>query len=244
MRGWFCLCALLALACDPDAKACRSQFASAQVVVQGIKSDSIDSVKGALHALDDAVAACEKAKLGDEREQLKKARNQIVGHLEVLERRAARKKKLKPTPEQLAALVKDGDPTCPKGQGYRHAVGKTEIKCTGPQVIDMGAEDVKEYFTDRKYKVTTSESPPTLKAEFGTELYVFTYDKPNDTAGARCLTIYPVPGIGWEEITARVSGMPAEKIKPGKPVPAVRGELDVKVESAENKLVVRIGQCQ
>ncbi len=244
MRRWIWVTALIGLACDPDAKECRTQFASAQEIVQGIKSDSIESVKGAVRALDVAVAACEKAKLGDEREQLKKARNEIGAHLEVLERRAARKKKAKPTPEELAELVKNGDPTCPKGQAYRHAAGKAEIKCTGAQIIDMGMEDVKEYFSDRKYKVTTSDSPPTLKAEFGTELYVFTFDKPNDSAGARCLTIFPIPGIGWEEITARVTGIAADKLKPGKPVHAVRGDLDVKVDSAENKLVVRIGQCQ
>ncbi len=230
-------------ACDAQSRACRSQFESAQGVVMNVKSDSTDSLRGALSALDAAILACEQAELGHEKSELQKARNQIGAHLEVLERRAARKKKAKPTPEQIAELVKNGDPTCPKGQAYLHGTAKKEIRCTGPQLIELGFEDVKEYFAERRYKITTSDAPPAVKAEFGAELYVFTFAKPNDVQGARCVAIYPAPGISWEELVSRLTGVGPEKLKAGQPIKGARGPLPLKVENTENKVVARVGNC-
>jgi len=231
------------VACDAESRACRSQFQSAQDVVMNVKSDSMDSLRGALSALDAAILSCEKAELGHEKSELTKARNQIGAHLEVLERRAARKKKAKQTPEEIAELVKKGDPTCPKGQAYLHGSAKKEIRCTGPQLVELGFEDVKEYFAERRYKLTTSDSPPGIKAEFGAELYVFTFQKPNDTQGARCVTIYPAPGISWQELVSRLTGVGPEKLEPGKPIKSSRGPLALKVENSENKVVARVGTC-
>jgi hypothetical protein len=230
-------------ACDAETRACRSQFGSAQDAVTNVKSDSMDSLRGALSALDAAILACERAELGHEKSELSKARNQIGAHLDVLERRAARKKKVKPTPEQIAELVNKGDPTCPKGQAYLHGTAKKEIRCTGPQLIELGFEDVKEYFAERRYKLTTSDSPPTVKAEFGAELYVFTFAKPSDALGARCVNVYPAPGISWEELVSRLTGVGPEKLKAGQPIKGPRGPLPLKVESSENKVVASVGSC-
>jgi hypothetical protein len=246
MRGIALAGALFAsgtIACDADSRACRSQFESAQAVVMNVKSDSQDSLRGALTALDAAILACEKAELGHEKSELQKARNQLGAHLEVLERRAARKKKAKQTPEEIAVLVKNGDPTCPKGQAYLHGSAKKEIKCTGPQLIDLGFEDVKEYFSERRYKISPGDSPATLKAEYGAELYVFTFEKPNDAQGARCVTIYPAPNVSWEELVSRLTGVGPEKLKPGQPIKGARGPLGLKVDSGENKVVARVGSC-
>jgi hypothetical protein len=231
------------VACDAESRACRSQFESAQGVVMNVKSDSTDSLRGALSALDAAILACEKAKLGHEQSELQKAKNQISAHLEVLERRAARKKKVKQTPEEIDELVKNGDPNCPKGQAYLHGTAKKEIRCTGLQLIDLGFEDVKEYFSERRYKLTTSASSPTIKAEYGAELYVFDFAKPNDAQGARCVSIYPAPGISWEELVSRLTGVGPEKLKAGEPIKAARGPLPLKVETSENKVVARVGAC-
>jgi hypothetical protein len=231
------------VACDAESRACRSQFESAQGVVMNVKSDNTDGLRGALSALDAAIMACDKAKLGHEKDELLKAKNQISAHLEVLERRAARKKKARPTPEQLAELVKNGDPDCPKGQAYLHGTAKKEIRCTGPQLVELGIEDAKEYFSDRRYKITTSASPPQLKAEFGAELYVFDYQKPDDAQAARCVSIFPAPGISWEELVSKLTGVGPEKLKAGEPIKSARGPLPLKVENTENKVVARVGSC-
>ncbi|HVJ22064.1 MAG TPA: hypothetical protein VM686_41950 [Polyangiaceae bacterium] len=232
-----------AVACDAESRACRSQFGSAQDIVTKVKSDSPDSLRGALSALDAAIVACDKAKLGHEKGELTKAKNQLAAHLEVLERRAARKKKAKPTPEQIAELVKNGDPTCPKGQAYLHGTAKKEIRCTGPQLYELGFEDVKEYFSERRYKITTSDSPPMVKAEFGAELYQFDFQKPNDAQGARCVSIFPAPGISWEELVSKLTGVGPEKLKAGQPIKTASGPLGLKVENTENKVVARVGNC-
>jgi hypothetical protein len=231
------------IACDAESRACRSQFESAQGVVVNVKSDSMESLRGALSALDAAILACEKAELGHEKSELTKAKNQIRAHLELLERRAARKKKPKPSPEEIAELVKNGDPSCPKGQAYLHGTAKKEIRCTGPQLIDLGFEEVKEYFAERRYKLTTSDSPPTIKAEYGAELYVFTFEKANDAKGARCVSIFPAPNVSWEELVSRLTGVGPEKLKSGQPIKGEKGPLPLEVESGESKVVARVGAC-
>ena len=230
-------------ACDAESRACRSQFESAQGVVTNVKSDSTDSLRGALSALDAAILACEKAELGHERSELVKAKNLLTAQLEALERRAARKKKAKQTPEEIAELVKNGDPSCPKGQAYLHGTVKKEIRCTGAQLIELGFEDVKEYFSERRYKLTTSDTSPTIKAEYGAELYVFDFAKPNDAAGARCVSIYPAPGVSWEELVSRLTGVAPDKLKAGEAIKGARGPLPLEVDSSENKVVARVGAC-
>jgi hypothetical protein len=237
------LIASLTLGCDAESRACRSQVESAQAVVKNVKGDSPESLRASLTALDAAIQSCERAELGHEKSELTKARNQIGAQLEVLERRAARKKKPKQTPEEIALLVEKGDPSCPKGQAYLHGSAKKEIKCTGAQIIELGWEDVKEYFGDRKYKLATSDAPPTIKAEFGAELYVFEFEKPNDAQGARCVSIHPAPGVSWIELVSRLTGVSPDKIEAGKPVKSARGALPLSVEDKNEKVVARVGTC-
>jgi hypothetical protein len=248
MRYQCVVAALLALAasgCDKESRACRSEFDRAQAVVRDLKSDSpIDTVRGSVAALDAAIQACDRAGLGAEKGELQKARNQVGAHLEVLERRAKRKKREKPTPEELAALVKNGDPACPKGQAYLNRETKKEIKCTGPQVIEMKAADLKDYFEERKYRLTSNDAPPSLRAEYGAELYVLTFDGPGPDAKVRCLEIYPAPGVSWQELTSRMTGTPPEKLKSGTSVATALGAFPLSVEDSDKKTLARIGECQ
>jgi hypothetical protein len=235
--------ALLALPACADERRCRSEMSKAQEVVNGLDSKSTTSLKESVTALEAAMQACEKAKLGAEREKLLEAKNQIGAHLELLERKSKKKKGATLTVAELEKLQEEGDPSCPKGQAYKPAGGAKDIKCTGPQLIDMPLAAVKDYFEVRKYKLTQTEAPPRLRAEFGAELYVFTFDQPNATTGAKCLELYPAPNIPWREAVGRATGARLEKLKPGGTVPSQRGELALAVEDSEKKQLVKIGDC-
>lgn len=227
-----------------EARQCRSQLASAQEVVNGLDSKSVESLGGAVTALDSAIAACDKAGLGSERDKLIEAKNQIGAHKALLERKAARKKRAALTPDELAKLVKDGDPSCPKGQAYKQGGGAgKEVRCTGAQLTDLPMADVREYYETRRFKITETADPPRLRMEYGAELYVFTFDKPNDTTGAKCIEVYPAPGIPWREAVARTTGAPLDRVKAGGSVKAKRGDLTVRVEDTEKKQLARIGDC-
>jgi hypothetical protein len=238
------LLAAPALVACQEAQRCRSELASAQETVKALDSKSIDSLGGAVAALDTAIAACDKAGLGAEREKLVQAKNEVGAHKALLERKAAQKKRGPLTPSELAKLVKEGDPSCPKGQAYKQGGGAgKEIRCTGPQLIDLSMADVKDYYATRRFKIQETTDPPRLRAEYGAELYVFTFDKPNDSAGAKCIEVYPAPGIPWREAVARTTGAPIDKVKAGASLKAKRGDLALRVEDTDKKQLARIGDC-
>jgi hypothetical protein len=239
---WIGVAALGLGACDPDARACHDKMTSAQGIVNQVDSKSIPSLTQSLSAVSDAYAACEKAKLGTEREQLLKAKNEISAQLNLLQQRASRKKFQAPSPEELAQLIKNGDPACPKGQAYKPKDSKSEVRCTGPQLADMNAEALKQYYGDRRFKVTAQENPAEVRAELGSELYVFAFDKLSDPS-PRCVTAYAPPGMSWQEVAARLTGMPPERLKLDAPVKSGRGELPLAVEHATDKPTVKLGQC-
>jgi hypothetical protein len=241
IRTGILLVALAALGCK-DAQQCRADVAAAQEVVNGVDSKSIDSLSKAESALEKAIAQCDKAGLGAERNKLVEAKNQISAHRALLQRKAAQKKDA-PTAAELDKLVKDGDPTCPAGQAYKQRGASANIRCTGPQLMDMGMQAVKDYYATRRFKVQTSDGPPRLRAEYGAELYVFTYDKPNDTAGPKCLELYPAPGVRWQEAVARATGMPLDRVEPGKTVKAARGELAIAADDSAQKQTAKLGAC-
>jgi len=239
----FAVVALLALSSCQDERRCHAEMSSAQVVVNQLDSHSMDSLRGAIAALEPAIAACEKAKLGEERSKLLEAKNQIGAQLALLERKAAKKQGPALSAADLQRLQKEGDPSCPKGQAYKHAGMDKEIRCTGPQLIDMPMGAVRAYFEARHYKLTVTDAPPRIRAEFGAELFVFTFDKPNDGAGANCLELYPAPNIPWREAVGRATGARLDKLKNGGKIASQRGELPLVVEDSEKKQLAKIGDC-
>jgi len=248
MRSYVVTLALLSLtgsACDEESRACRAEVERAQGLVKELKSESpIESLRESVSALEQAIAACERAGLGLEKAELEKARNQVSSHLAVLERRAQRKKREKRSPEELAALAANGDPSCPKGQAYLSRETKQRIQCTGPQLIELTAQALKDDFEERRFRVTQSAAPPTLRAEHGAELYVVTFDTEGANAKVKCLEIYPPPGGSWQELTAKMTGVAPDKLKPGARVATPLGVLPLAVEDSDKKTVARIGECQ
>lgn len=223
------------LGCDPEAKLCRERMQSAQAIVTQVDGKSAASVEQSLAAVSEAHAACEKAKLGEEREQLLKAKNELSAQLELLARRENRKKLQAPSPEQLAELVKRGDPSCPKGQAYKPKESKQEVRCIGPQLIDMPVEALKTYFSERRFKLTATDSPATLRAEHGAETFVFAFEHAGDPS-PRCVTAYAATGVSWQEVTARLTSAAPDKLKLDQPVKTSTGEkLALKVEHATDQ---------
>lgn len=236
--------ALSSLGCESaEVKECLKQYEHAQAIVYKVDAGASDSVAQSLEAVEGALATCQKAGRHREVSELTSAKNQLSAQLKALEKRAARKKKAKKKPDELQKLVKKGDPTCPKGQAYRHKELGKEIRCTGPQVADMSWGQAKDYFSNRNYTVQTTEQPPTLKAEYGAERFVFDYEAADDTRPPKCLTLYPAPGVPWDEATARATGAAPDKLKRNAPIKLARGELPLKVEEGPQKLIVRIGNC-
>lgn len=235
-------CGVSSLGCDPDAKACHQLMTSAQPIVAQVDGKSMESVQRSLALVTEAHAACEKAKLGTEREQLLKAKNELSAQLEHLRAREQRRRVKAPTAEELAALLKKGDPTCPQGQAYKPKGAPGEVRCTGPQLVNMPLDALKDYYADRRFKLTTKDAPVELRAELGSELYVFSFEKAGDAAPT-CVTAYAAPGMSWQEVTARLTGAAPEKLKLAGPVRSGARELALRVEHADDKPTVRLGAC-
>lgn len=239
---WISFVACSALGCNREASLCHERMASAQAVVNQVDAKSAPSLQASLQAVQEAHQVCEKAKLGNEREQLLKAKNEIAAQLELLEARAQRRKLAAPSGEELARLIKSGDPSCPKGQAYKPKDSKQEVRCSGPQIVDMNADALKDYYSDRRYKVSSREAPAEVRAELGSELYVFAFDKPSDPA-PRCVTAHAPPGMSWQELVARLTGTAPERLKLDTPVRGARGELQLRVEHPLDQPTVRLGGC-
>ncbi len=233
---------LLQVGCDAEARACREKVEVAQLAVNGVDSKSIPSLRASLVLVEQAHAACTVAKLGTLRDQLLKAKHELSAQLTLLEQRAARKRKAVPTKAELALLVKGGDPSCPKGQAYQQRETKQEVRCTGPQLVEMSRDELKTYYGERRFKLTAEEAPISLKAELGSEMYVFTFEHPG-AAAPRCITAFAAPGMSWQELTSRLTGAAPEKLKLDAPVRISGAELALKVEHADDQPTVRLGQC-
>jgi len=238
------LCLAAVTACQsPETKQCIDSFTSAQGTVNKIDPADTASVESSLAAVDKAIAACNTAGRTTERDELTQAKNQLAGHLDDLRAKQNRVKKPKLSPDELAALVRNGDPNCPKGQAYRDADLKKEVRCTGPVPIGMNFAQAKAYFDARNYKLTVTDSPPALRAEYGAELLLFTFAAPNDPNPAKCLTIYPPPGESWEEATARLTGVLPKRLEKATTVPTDHGALALHVDNSDTKVLIQVGDC-
>ena len=238
----FCALATAAVACSKETRQCQSDLEAAQKVVLEVDAQSMESVRTSLNAVEGAVSSCDKAERYKEKNELTKARNQLRAHLDTLQRRATDPGRRKLTPEEVEKLAKNGDPSCPRGQGYKHGASGKDIRCVGPQLVEMGYTDARAYFDKRGYKLV-EEPPGTLKAEYGAERFVLTYQTPSDVKAPRCFTLQPAPEMSWQEATARVTGISPEKLKPTGTVATKDGPKPLLVQAAETKALVRIGDC-
>jgi hypothetical protein len=231
---------VFAVGCQSAAsRTCAGEYAESQQKVLKVDPKSAESVRSSLDAVKSALAACRAAQRNDEIDNLVNARNQLVAQQDALERRSKRKPRRELSPEELAGLEKEGDPSCPKGQTY-HLENKKDVKCTGPQLVEMPREDVKRYHEERGYRV---KDVPTnvVKIERGAEQYSFSYPSAAASDRPSCVVLVPPHGMPWKEALARATGMRPDKMEPKGTVTAAQGALPYEVD--EKNVVVRIGAC-
>jgi hypothetical protein len=110
-----------AASCSEETRRCQSLMTTAQGIVNKVDGKDRASVETSLAAVETARAACEKAGRNTEQDELVKAKNELQAHLDYMKRKASQPPPTKQTAEQIAELVKNGDPGCPKGQLYRRS---------------------------------------------------------------------------------------------------------------------------
>lgn len=221
---------------------CRERYATIQTrISQADKTPA--GIEGTLEAVRATLAVCRSAGLDAEIAQLSGVEKALSEQLERASRHAARKPKELRTPEELARLEKQGDPSCPKGQAYKHQQSGKEIRCTGPQPIGMGWDAAVAYFESRDFSVKPKDDPSVLALEHGAELLLFIYSKPRDPAPPRCVRIHPPPGSSWQEAVSRATGAPPWTLRKGGTVKTPAGVLAVDVTESEREFVVRLGSC-
>jgi hypothetical protein len=235
---------LICLGCKSAGdRACADQFARAQAIVLQIDAEDLASVSGSVAAVDEAIQTCRTAGRHGDVDELDKARTQLSQHRDrLLRRQEMLERRTEVSPEELARLIKEGDPRCPRGQGYLHAKSGKRIVCVGPQPVDMSRAQAEEYFKARGYKLSANRDGSELRFEYGSELVVFAYAG-DGAAAPRCVTLYPPPDRSWQEVTARLTGVAPARLKPNQPIRRSSGPLPFAVEESAQKVVARLGSC-
>lgn len=226
---------------DPQGALCKDNFNSAQQTVNQIDSSSIESVEKSLKSVNTAIATCTQEGKSGEVTELSAARNKISAHYEWLKARPAKQRKR--TPEELEQLVKKGDQDCPKGMAYKLRDTEQEVRCVGPVPVNMAWKAARAYYEKRDFRVRPGKTPAILEMEYGAELQRFEYAEENSSQPPRCVTVYPPPGMGWQEATARVTGARVDKLKLGEPVKAGTRTLMLQVVDEPNQVLVKLGEC-
>jgi hypothetical protein len=225
------------------ARACADQFGRAQDVVMKIDAEDLASVSGSVAAVEEAMQTCRAAGRQGDVDELDKARLQLSQHRDrLLRREEMLERRTEVSPDELARLLKEGDPKCPRGQGYMHGKSSKRIVCVGPQPVDMNRSQARDYFKSRGYKLSANPDASELRFEYGAELVVFAYA--GDAAAApRCVTLYPPPDRSWQESTARLTGVAPARLKPNQPIRRSSGSLPFALDESAQKVIARIGSC-
>ncbi len=236
--------ALSQTACNPfDFMKCRDEMSSSQQVLLDMDDQKVEDVEKSLHSVQGAIKIC-KGTIGDsDLAKLTDAEAKLEKQLSGLKARAVPKERPKLSDAELALLVKSGDPGCPKGQQYEHPQNKKLIRCTGPQMVEMTWAEAVEQFNGRR-GFSQHEEGNTLKFESGAQVFEFEYAAKGQKSAPQCLTIVGQPGIAWQELVARATGVQPRVMKLKKPIPARNGPIDLLVEGNAEQFVVKLGRCQ
>lgn len=217
---------------------CRQRYLEALPVVSQVNTSELESVEQALGVVDPTLELCQRAKLSQEVDQLTNVKRRLDSHHGYLKRMQTKKPL---TEVELARLVKDGDPSCPRGSAYKYDKSEQQIRCTGPQIVDMNWKQAQDYFTHRGF--TLRENGNELRAESGSVSYTYTFSRPGDAAAASCLVVFSEPGIAWEETASRLSGVPPRRLVRDAPLETKSGKKPMAIEEQEIQAVLKIGEC-
>jgi hypothetical protein len=234
----------LATACDrTKVNKCHELMEASQPIVSDVAPNSLESVERAAGAVQAALIACQDAEREEETAQLSAAHQKFQGHLAALRERLQRESARQLSPAELERLVQRGDADCPRGQAYKHRDSGKEIRCTGPHPIQMGQRRAARDFERRGYKLIRSDDRASVVAEYGAEKVVFEYAKDDDRRPPRCATVYPPPGMSWQEAVARLTGVSPLKLEMDEPVATAAGELPLQVVEKGGQVTLSLGAC-
>lgn len=238
------LSAVMLFACNPfDFKACRDEMTSSQQVLIDMNDQKIEDVEKSRSAVQKAIQACDGVAGDSDVAKLRDADTKLNKQLVGLRARAVPKERPQLSPEELVKLEKSGDHGCPKGQSYAHPQNKKMIRCTGSQVIDMDWAEAEEQFRERRGFAQMTNGNQ-LKFESGAEVFEFEFDSAKAKSRARCVAITGQPGIAWQELVARATGIQPRVMKFGQPLPSKNGPLPIIVEGTDEQFVVKLGTCR
>lgn len=244
MGFFIVLAGVVLLGCNPlKFKECRDEMTSSQQVLLDMDDQRLEDVEKSLKSVERALGACrgvigesDVAKLDDAKTKLDK---QLMG----LRARAVVKPRPVLSEEQLARLQKQGDPGCPRGQEYEHPQNKQRVRCTGPQVMEMNWVTAIEQFNQRRGFAVQPQGSK-LRFESGAEVVEFSFKEQNSKAPAQCVSVVGEPGISWQELVARATGVQPRVMKLDKPIPSARGPISLLVEGTPEQFVVKLGSCE
>lgn len=221
-----------------DAKQCRAQYLATHALMQSVDVDDFESVEKGLVTVKATTEACTAAALHEELDQLRKVQSKLQASADYLHTHG---KPRKLTEEERAKLLKEGDPSCPKGQAYKPKGSEEQIRCTGPKLSDLNWSQAEAYYDSRGFKLTKTGNE--LKAEYGSESYTYVFEKADDTQPASCIKAFVAPGIPWEESVSRLTGALPRTLAEGKPVKTSRGPLPLTLTPDQTQAIYQLGNC-
>lgn len=232
------------LGCEnAEVKLCHAEMQTSQKALLDMDKNDPRSVEAALGLIERTLVACKQAERSDEVSDIADAKRQVTAHLDALAKRAERPERAQLTPERVAELLKSGDPDCPRGQGYEPAGSKQVIKCTGKQLVELGAAQAREHFDKRGYRLSPPGPGGSFHAEFGATRYAFHYGAGGSSAAPSCLEVTGRPGTPWQEMVSRLTGVHPDRVKQGEPVRVGGRSLPVAISGDSGQWSVKLGEC-
>lgn len=228
---------------DGAARKCHDEMTAAQTTLLAMNAGDRANVEQALGAVNATLATCRAAGRADEVRELEEARANLSGHVETLKKRAERGAPHALAPDELKKLVEKGDPSCPRGHAYEHGDSKQTIRCTGPQLYEMAFAVARDHYSRRGFSVAVDATKKQLRAEYGAEVAIFSYDEAESKKPPTCLTLVASPGVPWQEVITRATGVPPARLVEGKSLVLDGRELPFRLEGAGPDKTVHLGGC-
>lgn len=238
-------------ACDSaEEKECKGLVSDAETRLLSMNAYDEESVEFTLTGLRTAQAACQKAQLAGQVKDIEEAIQNTSRHLERLESGEIKPPPPPPTPEELERLAKEGDPSCPLGQGYQHPLLKKLIRCTGPRMVEMTRDEALAYFSKFKFAAATKENRVRALRDSLSYEYVFVEAQGMDLPA--CLTIEAPTSRDAVELLSFATNLPVETLKladsitiDGQELPLAAGEKKDDEATQENGAMhhLVLGDC-
>ncbi|MCH2110927.1 MAG: hypothetical protein MK135_16540 [Polyangiaceae bacterium] len=225
----------------PEAKACRAEMLAMKEPVGNAGNLDLPELKKLQDDLQQLALDCNAAGLAQEAGDVTEAFT-ALNKIAELKAKGGDKSKAARGPEQLKALIANGDPSCPAGLVYKIPPVGQQVKCTGPQFVEMPKQMAVSYFSARDASLEKDNIPHRLKAKAGDETWQFYYDDTDQKV--LCLESMGAVGVGWQEVVRRLTGVHPAKLKEGAPVPMKSGPLALSKTQKGDQVAVQLGDCQ